>query len=303
MDRNMYPPINSWITLQSADKHWKQCFWIWINPSIIGIKICYLENDIFVIFKLDHHVSCLPVDIPGLHSGISPCLQMISFRKCHPHDPVGAYSKQFIFLLAMEPHHEQTDSVFRQRLPSTNKIHFWFQQIEILDVSVRLEDLLTQLARVPFPGEAGRHVVLRCDLDGVGVYGRSRGGGLHAQERLDGVNLGVISRVSQSLTLGGESAGSEPLSVLILLKHKSESWCQVQRERKMCLLTEINLRNISVIPSVDGTSNLTSNLLAVRLSAGVTSQPFKWTEKRSSPFLRAESALLYARRLRFLHTK
>ena len=199
--------------------------------------MCYLENDIFVIFKLDHHVSCLPVDIPGLHSGISPCLQMISFRKCHPHNPVGAYSKQFVFLLAMEPHHEQTDSVFRQRLPSTNEIHFWFQQIEILDIGVRLEDLLTQLARVPFPGEAGRHIVLRCYLDGVGVYGRGRGWGLHAQERLDGVNLGVISRVSQGLSLGGESAGSEPLSILILLKHKQWellSDAARKRDREVC---------------------------------------------------------------------
>ena len=301
MDRKIYPPINSWITLQSADKHWKQKLVLNAKPFTI-VQNCYLENDIFVIFELDHHVSCLPVDIPGLHCGISPCLQMISFRKCHPHDPVGAYSKQFIFLLAMEPHHEQTDSVFRQRLPSTNEIHFWFEQIEILDVGVRLEDLLTQLARVPFPGEPWRHVILGCDLNRVGIYGRGGGGGLHAQERLDGVHLGVVSRVGESLALGRKPAGGEPLGVLILLKHKSELLFVIECS-EIFLLTEINLRNISVIPSVDGTSNLTSNLLAVRLRAGVTSQPFKWTENRSSPFLRAESALLYARRLRFLHTK
>ena len=87
---------------------------------------------------------------------------------------------------------------------------------------MRLENLLTQLARVPLPGEAGRHVLFCRDLDGVGVDGRGGGGGLHTQERLDGVHLSVVSGVSEGLTLGREPAGSQPLGILILLKQKSE---------------------------------------------------------------------------------
>lgn len=37
-----------------------------------------LENNVLVIFKLDHHVPSLPVHIPSLHSGVSPSLDVVS---------------------------------------------------------------------------------------------------------------------------------------------------------------------------------------------------------------------------------
>ena len=92
--------------------------------EIITFQIMYLENNVFVIFKLYHHMTGLPVNIPSLHGGVSPRFQMISLGKSHPHDPVGTDSKQLLLLLAMEPHHKQTNSILGQRLPGANKIHF-----------------------------------------------------------------------------------------------------------------------------------------------------------------------------------
>ena len=44
-----------------------------------------LEDDVLVILKLDHHVPRLPVDVPSLHSGVSPRLDVVTIHKAHPH--------------------------------------------------------------------------------------------------------------------------------------------------------------------------------------------------------------------------
>lgn len=66
----------------------------------------------------------LPVDVPSLHGGVSPCLQMVPLGERHPHDPVGAHPQQLLLLLPVEPHHEQTDAVLGQGLPRADEVHF-----------------------------------------------------------------------------------------------------------------------------------------------------------------------------------
>ena len=83
---------------------------------------------------------------------------------------------------------------------------------------MRLQDLLPQRARVSLPGEARRDVLLGDDLHGVWVDGGGGGGGLHAEERLDRVHLGVVAGVSQRLALGSKPASGQPLGILVLLE-------------------------------------------------------------------------------------
>merc|ERR1712172_423178 len=60
------------------------------NELVDDLAVCgeALEDDVLVVFKLDHHVPSLPVHVPSLHGGISPCLYMIPSVERHPHDPV-----------------------------------------------------------------------------------------------------------------------------------------------------------------------------------------------------------------------
>lgn len=50
-----------------------------------------LKDDILIILKLYHHMSGLPVNIPSLHGGVSPGLDMVSICETHPHDLVITY--------------------------------------------------------------------------------------------------------------------------------------------------------------------------------------------------------------------
>lgn len=47
IDRKMYPPMNSWTTLQSADKHWNMTFF----PSPSWIIMCFVSQLMFHAWK------------------------------------------------------------------------------------------------------------------------------------------------------------------------------------------------------------------------------------------------------------
>ena len=74
-----------------------------------------------------------------------PCLDVIPKLDCHPHEPVECNPQQFIFLLSMESDNKERDSIIRERLPSLDKVHFCFHQVQIFDIGMRFQDLLAQL--------------------------------------------------------------------------------------------------------------------------------------------------------------
>ena len=65
-----------------------------------------LEDDLFVIAQLDHHVFGLPVDVPGLDGVESPGLDWVARVQIHPHQSVKCYAQKFVFLFAKESDHE-----------------------------------------------------------------------------------------------------------------------------------------------------------------------------------------------------
>ena len=103
------------------------------------------EDDILLIVELNHHVLGLPVDVPGLHGAESPGLEMVTLRQRHPHDLVGGHAQKFVSLFAVESDHEEGDTVVRQGLPGLDEVHLGFKKVQIFDVGVRFQDLLTEL--------------------------------------------------------------------------------------------------------------------------------------------------------------
>lgn len=82
-----------------------------------------LENDVLIVLELDHHMTRLPVDIPSLHGGVSPGLDVVAGDKLHPHDLVGRHTEQLLLLLAVKLDDEQGDSVLGQTLPGLDEVH------------------------------------------------------------------------------------------------------------------------------------------------------------------------------------
>ena len=97
-----------------------------------------LKDNVLLVAQLDHHVSCLPVDVPGLkyqhynRPGLTPCPhldgvvspggEMLPVEDAHPHDSVVGDAQQLLPPLAVELHHKQTDAELWQRLPGSDKV-------------------------------------------------------------------------------------------------------------------------------------------------------------------------------------
>lgn len=80
-----------------------------------------------------------------LHGLVSPSFEMISRPHLHTHESVESHAKQLLLLVAHEFDDEQGNSILRQRLPGFDVVHFGFDQIQVLDVGVRLQNALHQL--------------------------------------------------------------------------------------------------------------------------------------------------------------
>ena len=70
---------------------------------------------------------------------------MVALSQGHSHDLVGGDAQQLVLLLTMESDNEEGDAVIQQRLPRLDKVHLGLDQVQVLDVGVRLEDSLPQL--------------------------------------------------------------------------------------------------------------------------------------------------------------
>jgi hypothetical protein len=75
---------------------------------------------------------------------------MISRSHLHAHEPVESHAEQLLLLVAHEFDDEQGNSVFGQRLPGFDVMHFGLNQIQVLDIGVRLQNALHQL-KTQFP--------------------------------------------------------------------------------------------------------------------------------------------------------
>ena len=104
-----------------------------------------VEDDLFVVVELHHHVLRLPVDVPRFHGAEAPSLKMIPLGKGHPHDLVRGDSEQFVLLFTVESDNEERDAVVGQRLPSLDEVHLGLQEVQVLDVGVRFQYSLSQL--------------------------------------------------------------------------------------------------------------------------------------------------------------
>ena len=70
---------------------------------------------------------------------------MVPVRDGHAHDLVGGHPEQLLLLLAVEADDEEGDAEVRQRLPRLDEVHLGLQQVQVLHVGVRLQDLLAEL--------------------------------------------------------------------------------------------------------------------------------------------------------------
>jgi len=130
IDKNIYPPINSWTTLQSADKHLK----ITLLPSPSWIIICFVSQLTFQACKIytNSHISGLLKEILNFsyfYSVKSPSFQVVSKLQGHPHKSVKSNSQQFFFLFTMKFDHKQRYSIIWQWLPSFDEVHFCLHEI------------------------------------------------------------------------------------------------------------------------------------------------------------------------------
>ena len=101
-----------------------------------------LEQDIreVTLQPIPHFYSSAFPGLPAVHYG-----QIASRAFQYTRDsalPCQWPHQQLLLLLSMELDDEEADPVLREALPGTDEVHFGLQQVEILHVSMGLQDLL-----------------------------------------------------------------------------------------------------------------------------------------------------------------